>query len=313
MTAIVSSTSSPVIAWPLLPDEYVLPDDPVENEAQPRLAAALTNALNTEGAHIEDALMVSNFALCASIDGWLTCKAPDWMYVAPVKPVVGIRRSYTPHTEGAVPLVVMEFLSETDCGEYSTRKLRPVGKWYYYEQIIKVPTYVVFDPASAELEVYKLRAEGYERTSPDEQGRYVIEGFEDLRLGVWEGIWVNELDRGFWLRWWTAEGEMLLWSVEAARKAQSKAQEAEGKAQEAEGKAQKAEGKAQEAESKAQEAEGKAQEAEGKAQEAESKAQEAESKAQEAEGKAQEAENRAEKAEAEKAALLAKLKAAGLE
>jgi len=29
-----------VIEWPLLPDDFVLPDDPVENEVQPLLAAA---------------------------------------------------------------------------------------------------------------------------------------------------------------------------------------------------------------------------------------------------------------------------------
>ena len=272
MTAIISSsTASPVIAWPLLPDEYVLPDDPVENEAQPRLAAALTDALNTERSHTEDALMVSNFALCASIDGWLTCKAPDWMYVAPVKPTVGVRRSYTPHTEGGVPLIVMEFLSESDCGEYSTRKLRPVGKWYYYEQIIKIPTYVIFDPASAELEVYKLKAGEYEKTSPDEQGRYAMEALGNLRLGVWKGIRVNELDRGFWLRLWTAEGEMLSWSEEAARKAQSEAEVAK------------------------------------------SEAEVAKSEAEVAKSEAEVAKRRAEKAEAENAALLAKLKAAGLE
>ena len=292
MTAIVSSTSSPVIAWPLLPDEYVLPDDPVENEAQPRLAAALTSALNVQGVHNKNALMVSNFALCASIDGWLTCKAPDWMYVRPVDPVIGIRRSYTPHTEGAVPLVVMEFLSESDCGEYSTRKLRPVGKWYYYEQIIKIPTYVIFDPASAELEVYRLQSGVYQRTSPDEENRYAIEGLEDIRLGVWEGIRYNELDRGFWLRWWTVDGELLPWSEEAMRQAEAKAQEAQDKAQEAKNKAQ---------------------EAKSEAREAKNEAQEAKSEAREAKNEAREAEERARKAEAEKAELLAKLKAAGLD
>lgn len=252
MTAIVStSAAAPVIAWSLLPDEYVLPDDPVEDEAQPRLAAALTDTLNTERSHIKDALMVSNFALCASIDGWLTCKAPDWMYVAPVNRVTHVRRSYTPHTEGAVPLVVMEFLSHTDCGEYSSRKLRPVGKWYYYEQIIKVPTYVIFNPTSAELEVYKLKAGVYEKTSSDERGRYAIEGLGDLRLGVWEGIRINELDRGFWLRLWSADGEMLPWSEEAARKAQSEAQAAKSEAQAAKSEVQAAKSEAQEARDRA--------------------------------------------------------------
>lgn len=81
MTAIISNpaTTPHVITWPLLPDDFVLPDDPVEDEAQPRLAAALTSALSSQ---------------------------PSLMQ---------IRRSYTPHREGGVPPLVMEFLSESDC------------------------------------------------------------------------------------------------------------------------------------------------------------------------------------------------------
>lgn len=233
MTATVSSsTASPVIAWPLLPDNYILPDDPVENEAQPRLAAALTNALSSQRALIENALIVSNFALCASIDGNIICKAPDWMYIAPIKPVNRIRRSYTPHREGVVPPVVMEFLSESDCGEYSVQETRTLGKWYYYEQIIKVPTYVIFDPASGELEVYTLQAGAYEKAAPDAQNRYPINGLGSLRLGVCEGTRYN--DPGFWLRWWAESGELLLWSEEKAQAAESKAQAAENRAQKAE-------------------------------------------------------------------------------
>ncbi|MGB7250930.1 MAG: hypothetical protein WBC73_18485 [Phormidesmis sp.] len=126
--SLADTTSRPVITWPILPDDFVLPDAPVENEAQPLLAAALTQALANQTELTEDALIVSNFALCASVDGRIICKAPDWMYVAPVSPADRIRRSYTPHTEGVIPPVVMEFLSESDCGEYSIQlklKLRP--------------------------------------------------------------------------------------------------------------------------------------------------------------------------------------------
>ena len=63
---------------------------------------------------MQDALIMSNFALCAGIQGRIICKAPD-MYVQPVQPWPhsSVRRSYTPHTEGPVPFVVMEFLSKT--------------------------------------------------------------------------------------------------------------------------------------------------------------------------------------------------------
>jgi hypothetical protein len=48
---------------------------------------------------------------------------------------------------------------------------------------------------------------------PDENGRYWIPGL-NLFLGIWEGT--HEGRTGCWLRWWDAEGELLLWSEERA-------------------------------------------------------------------------------------------------
>jgi hypothetical protein len=118
-------TQTPVsqlsITWPKLPEDFPLPDDPVENTDQPLLAAALRQPLTAFPDLMQDALVVSNFALCAAIQGRIICKAPDWMYVRPVQPWESpqTRRSYTPNTEGAVPQVVMEFLSATYGEEYS--------------------------------------------------------------------------------------------------------------------------------------------------------------------------------------------------
>src|SRR4028119_775241 len=88
------------ITWPLLPDDFILPDDPVENTDQPLIAAALSQPLSFLPELLQDALIVSNFALCAAIDERMICKAPDWMYVKPVQPWQSSkpRRSYTPHT-----------------------------------------------------------------------------------------------------------------------------------------------------------------------------------------------------------------------
>ena len=237
MTATVPNPQKPqkvgghVIEWIELPADFVLPDDPVENEAQPLLAAALTDALGQVPSLMESALVVSNFALCASVDGRMICKAPDWMYVSPVEPSATIRRSYTPHIKGPVPQVVMEFLSESDCGEYSMQSGRKIGKWYFYERIIKVPTYVIFDPASGELEAHALSDGRYERKELSADGRYFI-----ADLGLWVGVWEGTRDSytGFWLRWWTADGELVLWSEEWAKEAEAQAKEAEAWAQMAE-------------------------------------------------------------------------------
>jgi Putative restriction endonuclease len=56
----------------------------------------------------------------------------------------------------------MEFLSASDGGEYSIRQIPPVGKWFFYEQVLKIPTYVVFEPDWGLLEVYRLQAGRYQ-------------------------------------------------------------------------------------------------------------------------------------------------------
>lgn len=211
-----------IVTWPLLPDDFQLPDDPVEDETQPLIAAALRQPLTAFPELMQDALIVSNFALCAGIsfpsssdEPRTICKAPDWMYVKPVNPknVSQVRRSYTPHTEGTIPQIVMEFLSETYGEEYSVEFTQRVGKWFFYEQIIKVPRYVIFRATTAHLEVYALESEHYKLEAADENGRFWIPGL-NLFLGIWEGT--HEHRTGYWLRWWNAGGELLLWSEERA-------------------------------------------------------------------------------------------------
>ncbi len=185
-------TQTPVsqltISYPHLPEDFLLPDDPVENTDQPLLAAALRQPLTAFAELMQDALVVSNFALCAAIGGRIICKAPDWTYVRPVQPLLSSqsRRSYTPHTEGAIPQVVMEFLSATYGEEYSVEFTEGVGKWFFYEQVIQVPRYVIFRPDTGRIEVYALESGRYQVQTLEESKHYWIPGLE-LFLGVWEG------------------------------------------------------------------------------------------------------------------------------
>jgi Uma2 family endonuclease len=206
--------AKPEIIWEKLPADFILPDDPVESIAQPLLAAALTESLDLAGCIAPEMLIVSNMAIAVKVNQKTNVKAPDWFYVAKAPRLSGsqIRRSYTPHTEGEVPAIVMEFLSEEETGEYSMRPIFPYGKMYFYEQILQVPIYVIFDPEDGRFEIRKLDSSGkYELQPLDKNGRYSIDSL-GLHLGVWHG---KRLDQTFyWLRWWDVSGNLLLWGSE---------------------------------------------------------------------------------------------------
>jgi Uma2 family endonuclease len=119
-------------------------------------------------------LIASNLGICATVNGELVIKAPDWFYVPRVQPLTQRydRKSYTPNLEGDTPSLVMEFLSDTEGGEYSVKRSYPPGKWFFYEQVLKVPTYVIFEPDTGLLEVYRLQEQRYDLELPDSEGRH---------------------------------------------------------------------------------------------------------------------------------------------
>jgi len=203
------------IRWEKLPDDFVLPDDPVDNIAQPALAAALTDALATAGRLNTETLTTTNYGICATVNDKVVVKAPDWAYIPRITvPRDEIHRSYTPQLQGDVPLILMEFLSDEDGKEYSIKPTYPPGKWFFYERVLQVPYYVLFDLESSQLEFYRLGDDKrYKIVEPDAARRYWIPELE-LALGLWSGQRENR--DGVWLRWWDAEGNLLLWGQERA-------------------------------------------------------------------------------------------------
>ena len=212
-SAIDLPTKSTIITWEKLPDDFILPDEPVDNNLQPLLAAALRESLELAGLILESMLIASNFGLCATVKTQTVVKAPDWVYIPSVKPIASgeIRRSYTPHLEGEIPTIVLEFISETEGGEYSINPHYPYGKWYFYEQILQVPVYGIFQPKTGELEIYRLNQGRYEQQKPNENNRYWIAEI-NLFLGVWQGKKAEVT--AYWLRWWELSGNLLLWGSE---------------------------------------------------------------------------------------------------
>ncbi len=220
-------TVRPNISWEKLPDDIPLEDEPVENTGQPLIAGALRESLELAGYLKPEMLIASNLGICATMDGNLVIKAPDWLYVAAVLPTARDaqptdRRSYTPNLEGEVPRLVMEFLSDTDGGEYSAKRTFPPGKWFFYEQILQVPTYVIFAPATGALEVHQLQPDGYTLVPPQPENRYWLADM-GLFLGVWQGEKSGR--SGYWLRWWDQAGDLLPWAIEKVEQERSRAEQ----------------------------------------------------------------------------------------
>lgn len=212
------------ITWEKLPDDYKLPDDPVDNINQPALAAALTQSLELAGKLPPNALTPTNYGICATLNGRIVVKAPDWAYIPKISvDREEVIRSYTPQLQGDIPVIVMEFLSDTDGTEYSVKPTYPPGKWFFYERILKVPNYIIFDPNSGSLEMYRLHnTEQYILQEPDENQSYWIAQM-NLYLGVWQGTRENRA--GKWLRWWDEQGNLLLWGGELAEQERQRAEQ----------------------------------------------------------------------------------------
>ncbi|MEH2104697.1 Uma2 family endonuclease [Nostoc sp.] len=225
------------ITWEKLPDDYKLPDDPVDNINQPALAAALTESLQLAGKISANALTTTNYGICATLNNKMVIKAPDWAFIAKINVSrEEVTRSYTPQLQGDIPVIVMEFVSDTQETEYSIKATYPPGKWFFYERILKVPNYIIFEPDSGSFEMYRLQTtEQYILQEPDENQRYWIVEM-NLYLGVSQGTRENRT--GKWLRWWDEQGNLLPWGTELA---EQEGQRTEQERQRAEQERQRAE------------------------------------------------------------------------
>ncbi|MGD2181407.1 Uma2 family endonuclease [Lusitaniella coriacea] len=209
----VASPPTYAITWEILPDDFLLPNDPVDNINQPTLAAALTESLQLANKLPETALTPTNYGICAVINGKVSVKAPDWAYI----PYISVERSqiirsYTPQLQGDIPTLVLEFLSDTEGGEYSVKETYPPGKFFFYEQILQVPNYGIFEPKTGTLEMYRFGdTKRYRLESANDRGQFWIPEMQ-IFLGVWQGRRENR--DGYWLRWWDEEGNLLLWGSE---------------------------------------------------------------------------------------------------
>ena len=127
-----------------------------------------------------------------------------------------------------MPLIALEFISETEGSEYSINPHYPYGKWHFYEHILQIPLYGIFHPETGILDLYRLVDYKYELQAPNANNRFWIAEM-NLFLGVWEGK--RSLFSASWLRWWDQSENLLLWGSEIIEQERQRAEQAESQLQ----------------------------------------------------------------------------------
>jgi Uma2 family endonuclease len=141
------------------------------------------------------------------------------------------RQTWTVWNEGGrYPDVIVELMSP------STREIDLGKKKELYQQSFRTPNYFVFDPfETSSLQGWRLEGNRYIPLEPNEQGWLWSES-----LGLWLGTWRGTIERetAQWLRFYDAEGQLILLPEEAAQQqaeaAQQQAEVAQQRSQELE-------------------------------------------------------------------------------
>ncbi len=163
-----------------------------------------------------------------------------------------LRLSYVIWQEGISPSFVVELLSPStekeDLGELEIsdrhganfQAEKPPSKWKVYEQILRIPYYLVFSRYTNQLRVFTLRSGHYVEMPLTESKIWIPE--IELGLGIWEGEY-----RGIyrlWLRWYDSEGNWIPTDAERLEIAKQEIASVEQRAESAEQRAESAEQRA---------------------------------------------------------------------
>jgi Uma2 family endonuclease len=142
-------------------------------------------------------------------------RGPDFFYV---KEVDGTRERHwwwVHEEDGKYPNTIIELLSP------STAVIDRTTKKDIYEQTFRTPEYFCYDPDEQKLDDWRLNGEAhYQPLVANERGWLWSEEL-GLWVGTWEGVYLGQ--RAVWLRFYTAQGELVL--TEAKREHQRADQE----------------------------------------------------------------------------------------
>jgi Uma2 family endonuclease len=207
--------------------------EPMETWRHRRQASVILDSLNDAWRNRDDYFAAANMFLYFSETQSRNndFRGPDVFVVLDTEKRE--RRSWVVWEEGGrTPDVVFELVSQ------STEDIDRGPKMEIYARVLHVACYVIFDPFTAQLDVFRLDASkrAYVRVEPDARGHYACEPLQ-LSLGVVQGV-IDGVDAP-WLRLIDDHGEVLPEPAErATRESERATREAERATREAQRAAQ---------------------------------------------------------------------------
>lgn len=215
----------------LLPTMYDLPSEHPGEPGMPDVFHLMQPSLLSEtfcppGCAPDQCFVASDLNIYYDVRNTAWYKRPDWFAAVGVPRLYegkDLRLSYVMWQEGVSPTIVVELLSPGTEKEDLGRSLRSANaspsKWQVYEQILRVPYYVVFDRYTDELRIFQLIGARYEEVDPPDRRFWI--GPLDLGIGLWEGTY-QQVPR-LWLRWYDATGNWVPTLTEQADQERSRA------------------------------------------------------------------------------------------
>lgn len=211
------------------PEESGLPDE--FHLYQPQL---LRETFQPPGWNLEMVFTAADLNLYYDVRHLRWYKRPDWFAVLGVPRLYegnNLRLSYVMWQELVSPFVVVELLSPgteaEDLGQTTPDPEEPPSKWQVYEQILRVPYYIVFSRYTNQIQAFCLVGGEYKSRELTENCLF-IPGI-GLSLCLWQGEYQN-INR-LWLRWLTAEKDLILTPSEQTTTAEQRATAAEQRAE----------------------------------------------------------------------------------
>jgi len=214
-----------------MPTMYDLPSELVGESGLPDefhciQADLLTETCQPVGCDAEEVLLASDLNLYYDPRHPQWYKRPDWYMVLGVPKATqqeALRLSYVIWQEGLSPFLVVELLSPGTESEDLGKRLReinqPPTKWQVYEQILRIPYYVVYDRYENNLRAFNIFGARYEAIALTDSRFWLDE--VGLGLGLWQGVYQGAA--GLWLRWYDQSG----WLPTLAEKAETERQRAD--------------------------------------------------------------------------------------
>ena len=235
----LTQTDPPMAPRDTLPTMYDLPSDDPEEPGLPDVFHYLQPPLLEETFCPPDYPPEQFFAagdlnLYYDVHHPLWHKRPDWFAALGVPQLYQqreLRLSYVVWQEGVMPYIVVELLSPSTEKEDLGKSLRmagqPPSKWEVYEQILRIPYYVIYNRYTGELRIFMLMGNRYEQ-QPLWNQRLWFPTLK-LHLGLWTGVYRNLEHQ--WLRWYDAEGKPIATAEERAEQEKQRAEQEKQRAE----------------------------------------------------------------------------------